>query len=223
MGAQAADPEADNYDVAAQEDEGPVRRVHVDGFWIMRYEVSAVAFELCVDAGACQASAVSVGGMSTRGRADDRPINAITWDGARALCVYLGGRLPTEAQWEYAARGPDSRVYPWGEAPPCVSYNEPALCGGVGVAAVSDVRNRGPFATMALAGNLWEWTADYYAADTYASGDDHNPRGPDHGARRVQRGGGWTATNPEDLRSAGRGSMDPNAQMSDVGVRCVVP
>jgi formylglycine-generating enzyme required for sulfatase activity len=121
MGAQASDPSGPGYDPAALPEEGPVRKVEVPPFQMLRTEASVALFERCVRAGACEVGSVSTGGYSNYGvpAREAHAINGITWQGARALCGWMGGRLPSELEWEYAARGPESRRYPWGDAPGC--------------------------------------------------------------------------------------------------------
>lgn len=121
MGAQATAPDQPGYDPAARPEEGPPRQVTVGPLQVLRTEASVALFERCVAAGACAPASVSTGGYSNFGEPTRRahPINGITWEGARALCAWMGGRLPREAEWEYAARGPEGRRFPWGSDPTC--------------------------------------------------------------------------------------------------------
>ncbi|MDP6943489.1 MAG: formylglycine-generating enzyme family protein, partial [Myxococcota bacterium] len=133
MGAQADSPERPGYDPEASEDEGPPHEVSLSPFWIQRLEVSIRQFRWCIVYGPCTVSQVGTGGyfgfdgeattqsLFPSKREDTRPINGVTWEGARTYCEWIGGRLPTEAEWEYAARGgPLQLRYPWGaEAPTC--------------------------------------------------------------------------------------------------------
>ncbi|MCB9664999.1 MAG: SUMF1/EgtB/PvdO family nonheme iron enzyme [Alphaproteobacteria bacterium] len=241
MGAQATDPAAPGYDPEALPDEGPPHRVTVSPTWILRDEVLVSTFSACVDTSVCRKEDVATGGLSTFretvGPTSGVPITSITWEGARRLCWYLGGRLPTEAEWELAARGTDGRRYPWGDAPGCgtlvdAGFNPDGTrkaadamregpCVHEGPVGVRGLFGESPYRLRGMAGNVNEWVLDAYAADAYAQHEPTDPRGPAEGDRRVLRGGGWTAQDPLELRSAGRFSLPPDQRLVDVGVRCV--
>jgi len=239
MGAQAKDPAGRGYDAAAQPEEGPVHDVTVGPFWMMRLEFPAALWDRCVELRWCDAADAAAGtslfnaGMPRPGH----PINGVTWAGAARACEWLGGRLPTEAEWEYAARGAEARRWPWGPLKQCGVMpfrsnsdgsgltlddgQEFEECANDGTANSGRLRGTSPFEVLGMAGNVWEWTADWYAPDAYATHAPANPTGPATGTARVQRGGGWTSLDPLDLRSAARGSMKPDQKMHDVGFRCV--
>jgi Uncharacterized conserved protein len=122
MGAQSEDPMAPGYDPAARPEEGPPHAVTVSPFWLQIGEVSAGEYRLCLHDGGCRSEAVlQEGGFATVG--DDQrlelPAVGVTWQGAVDYCTWLGGRLPTEAEWELAARGTEGRRFPWGDEPRC--------------------------------------------------------------------------------------------------------
>jgi formylglycine-generating enzyme required for sulfatase activity len=241
MGAQATDPAAPGYDEAAQPHEGPPHQVTVSPFWIQRVEGKASAWGRCAHDGVClDTDVIQAGGFSSAARLRDEPrvqhpINAISWEGARRFCRYLGGRLPTEAEWELAARGVEGRRFPWGAEPYCgmsrwrgspdvgteLTRTQRDRCDNEGPLPVASTLGPSPFGVFGMAGNVWEWTADWYAPDAYLHHPATDPRGPAAGDRRVQRGGGWTSEDALDLRSAGRSGLQPTAQVNDVGVRCV--
>ena len=158
------------------------------------------------------------------------PQNGVTWEGASRFCAWIGGRLPTEAEWEMAARGVEGRRYPWGDAPPACDralMAQPDAGRGCGLERTQEVwvpqkESEHPLGLRAMAGSLWEWTADWYAA-RYQASDHEAPKGPSEGKRRVMRGGAWTSEEPAELRAAYRAAMEPNVKMSDVGFRCVAP
>lgn len=232
MGAQATDTNAANYDAAARADEGPVHTVSVPSFWIARAEASAGLFHLCVHDGVCKADDVRAGAFASwqpgvDASRSDTPINGISWEGARRLCGFYGGRLPTEAEWEYAARGSEARRWPWGNDAACGTMTDDSArrfgridgpidmrkppCATDGPRAAKVLMGESPFGVVGMAGNVLEWTADLYQP-TY---------GAPPSTARVQRGGGWTSDDPLDLRAAARTPADPSLQLPDVGVRCV--
>jgi formylglycine-generating enzyme required for sulfatase activity len=230
QGAQSVDPASPGYDPQAAPEEGPPRQVSLPGFWIHKYEVSAAQVERCQAAGACRPEDAARGGLSNIGREGHghHPANSITWRGASDVCRWLGARLPTEAEWEYAARGPEALRFPWGDLPRCVGVDPSASrshveaqaaeasCERQGTSSPADLRQPGPFGTLGMAGNVWEWVEDWYADDSY-----RRDAPPAEGTLRVQRGGGWTSADPLEFRSAARGRMDPEAKLHDVGLRCV--
>ncbi len=153
------------------------------------------------------------------------PINHVSWFGAKMYCESVGARLPTEAEWEYAARGTDDRVYPWGNIQP-----EPG--GDLAVfqsESYEDLKpvdalpnGASPFGIFGMAGSMWEWTADWYKETWYTESNISNPIGPDTGFARVIRGGAWPFNNRADrIRATNRSSLTPDFISSAVGFRCV--
>ncbi len=234
MGAQSDDPDAPFYDAEADADESPPHRVRLSPFWMHRHEVSVEQFRWCVRAGACDGDDIEQsGGYFNYGREhrESHPANGVTWFGARDYCAWIGGRLPTEAEWEFAARGGRAqRRYPWD--PPVEPTCEHAVFGGgtggrCGIDSTSEIAYYPPLGenrvswTEQMAGNVWEWTADWYAEDAYAHAAEVDPRGPATGVGRVQRGGGWGETDVAALRTTFRAQMDPAMKLADIGFRCV--
>jgi formylglycine-generating enzyme required for sulfatase activity len=231
MGAQASDPAGRGYDPKAEPHEGPVHEVEVAGFWVQRQEVSAALYAACLEAGWCRADEVSQGGgfdaLGDPSRAS-WPVNGVSWQGAVRLCDWLGGRLPTEAEWELAARGTDGRRFPWGSQVACgmggVNSDRQApdhdeACAAEGPRPAHEPRLRSPYGLVGMAGNVWEWVDDWYAADAYGE----HPARPVEGDRKVQRGGGWLSGWASELRSAARGAVPPDQKLQDVGLRCAWP
>ncbi len=233
-------------DPAAEADERPRLPVTLTGFYIDRFEVSTGQYAaflnahegdhqtICGDV-ACVRVSPDVTGtylMDSRGGSrryapitdfEKYPVNHVSWFGARAYCSWVGGRLPTEAEWEYAARGADGRAYPWGNEPPdrtrAIYGTEFARL----LAVDSLPAGAGPFGSFGLAGSMWEWVADWYDETYYSWGVVDNPAGPSGGTDRVTRGGSWAAdSDAARIRSANRNWFRPNAFRADVGFRCVV-
>jgi len=337
MGAQSQDPDAPGYDAQANKDESPVRWVTVDSFAIQQNEVKARDYQACVDAQQCDPITIT-NPMLTVGTEDRLAlsVNFVSWDEAVQYCRYINARLPTEAEWELAARGTSGQRFPFGDYALCASNahrhqqtqatapspevimgdpspkgsscdqivpiaakafepkemealiamvmskisdpNMHAICFrmqalsdeetievlkevkrlndvtpltrlmsegellGVGLTTdtgdsndeanekskgcemdgpppASDTIGNHALDIEQLAGGMWEWIADNYA-DTYDTSDTTNPKGPQDGTRRVQRGGGWMSSSPLDFRGATRASLAPTMRMPDVGFRC---
>ncbi|MCP5094632.1 MAG: SUMF1/EgtB/PvdO family nonheme iron enzyme, partial [Chloroflexi bacterium] len=150
------------------------------------------------------------------------PANHISWHGANAYCQSMGSRLPTEAEWEYAARGTDGRMYPWGNTAPdetvaifqSNSYDNMKPVDALPAGA-------SPFGVYSMAGSLWEWTADWYNETYYNESPNTNPLGPETGFAKAVRGGAWPFNNQaEKLRTTNRFSLSPGFISSTVGFRC---
>ena len=164
--------------------------------------------------------------FSANGGAESLPASYVTWFDASAYCAWIGGALPTEAQWERAATGADAtqRYYPWGsDAPTCdrVSFfTGDTLCAQGPSPVGSHPTGDTPDGLHDMAGNVAEWTADWYG--DYPAGDATDPIGPDTGEGRVIRGGGFHDI-PQSLRAAARWPGDPASRSPGVGFRCVYP
>ncbi|HEX4340766.1 MAG TPA: formylglycine-generating enzyme family protein [Polyangiaceae bacterium] len=193
-------------DTGGQEDEHPAHRVTLHAFFLDRTEVTNAAYGECVHAGKCRApDPVSAGrnhfGPDVAFRGPAQPVSSISWDDARAYCAFAGKRLPTEAEFERAARGDDGRTYPWGNEPPTP---ERAVFATVRTADVAThPSGAGPYGHMDLTGNVWEWMEDLYDPDAYrrASAERGVPGDCDailatQDALRHKGRQGFTGTNP---------------------------
>lgn len=205
--------------------EQPVHTVYLDAFWIDQTEVTNKQYKACVDAGMCElpSSTSSYTHPSYYGNPefDDYPVVYVNWDKANRYCeVWTGGDLPTEAQWEKAARGTDARTYPWGNDAPNKDFlNHDNNVGDTIV--VKEYPNAASFyGTYDMAGNVWEWVNDWYGETYYeSSSSSNNPLGPESGQYRVARGGSWGSY--DDLvRSAIRNANDHSYTGYGIGFRC---
>lgn len=203
----------------AIEDEKPRHTVDLDAFWIDKHEVTNAQYRQCVEAGECGEAGCWDDDLYN---APDQPVVCVTWDDAAAYATWVGGRLPTEAEWEKAARGTEGRIYPWGDsAPDCTRANH-ADCTGSPTAVGSFPEGASPYGVLDMAGNVWEWVADWYGSDYYAHSPTRNPPGPDSGGFRVLRGGSYNI-NGWAIRCAVRLWDFPHGAYRNYGFRVVIP
>ncbi|HET7545748.1 MAG TPA: bifunctional serine/threonine-protein kinase/formylglycine-generating enzyme family protein [Polyangiaceae bacterium] len=240
----------------APENEKPSHNVSLDSVCMDLYEVSVRKYKACSDEGKCRRAPAEVEWpkITAAERATysplctitdpdnlDHPITCVTWEMADEYCKANGKRLPTEAEWEFATRGPDGRIYPWGDAPPTVEHLNAcdAQClawgkahkveltalekGDDGFATTAPVgkfpAGRSRFGPYDVVGNVWEWVADWYG--NYQASPGKNPLGPATGERKVIRGGAWNAGFETWLHPSFRYAQVPSAQSYGIGFRCV--
>lgn len=190
------------------DDERPARKERLPAFKIDRTEVTRAMYARCVEAKKCAVPPMDLAVDP------DLPVTQVTWKEARAFCAFAGGRLPTEAEWEKAARGADGREYPWGNEPECSRGNWGNFDGEGPCAETNPGRpvpvgqypaGASPYGVLDMGGNVWEWVADAYDLDP---------------ARRVVRGGSCCSYFVEP-RAANRNAWDPEHRDGDLGFRCV--
>jgi serine/threonine-protein kinase len=211
--------------------QAPAREVMLThDYWVDVYEVTNGQYQACVDAGVCPAKEYTRSGHHDpyygNPEFDSFPVLGVSWSEADTFCQeWRGGRLPSEAEWEYAARGTDGRLWPWGNARPTLNLlnylpSTEIPAGYYGDAAEVGSRPDGasPFGLHDMAGNAYEWVADWYG--NYPEAPLVDPQGPDGGRYRVVRGGSFNGSAIE-ASTTFRWSILPNSTSSEIGIRCV--
>jgi formylglycine-generating enzyme required for sulfatase activity len=198
------------------DNEAPQRRVYLKTFYIDKYEVTNALF---------RKKLVPEQVYSGTFGKPDQPVVGVTWDQAKDYCGRVGKRLPTEAEWEKAARGTDRRIFPWGNGPAncelaIMGETIPSCSRGYSTWEVgSRPKGASPYGAMDMAGNVMEWVADWYVGKYYSTAPDRNPKGPPEGSLRVLRGGAWFNSGAL-LRAAFRTGFEPDETNHGVGFRC---
>lgn len=201
-----------------EDDEKPAHTVTLEAFEMDMFEVTNAEFAKFVEETDWQTEAEKAGEAGWRAYAEGRdnyPVVKVTWNDANAYCQWAGKRLPTEAEWEKAARGTDGRMYPWGNEwdPDKANVKESGFRGTVAVGSFGE--GASPYGVFDMAGNVWEWTADWYQAYPGNSVPDQ-----DYGEKyRVTRGGGWYQE-ADKVTTSNRSTTTPNAANDDLGFRC---
>ncbi len=225
--------------------EQPQRKITLDAFWIDVFEVTNAQYRRCAREGACppldlarcQIWDAAAGDwrpftppeVRTDYGAPDQPAVCVSWGEAETYCRWAGKQLPTEAQWEKAARGTDGRTFPWGEQiPTCAMAHMTSVDAGgegCGVAATAQVGRRtvapSPYGAFDMSGNVVEWTRDFDGDGFYAASSDKNPVNTAPSDRRVIRGGAWN-NEPTFLRAANRGGFPHDFRTAYAGFRCAM-
>lgn len=220
--------------------ESPIHQVHLDDFWMDETPVTNGQFAQFVEATGYQTEAEHLGeawgyhngeyclisGLFWRSYAlperEEHPVVLVSWHDAVAYAQWAGKRLPTEAEWEKAARGGlVGQLYPWSERSPdgsqCNFAQSPA-----DVPPTTPVKAFPPneYGLYDMVGNVWQWCADYFGEHYYAESPHKNPPGPSVGSHRVRRGGSWNVIQSFRLRTSNRGAMEATAAVPNVGFRC---
>ena len=214
-------------------DEKPSHQIYLSAFSVDRYEVTNARFAAFVAAtgyqteaeksGAEKADSISWRQPHGPGSVADptHPVVYVSWQDAHAYCAWRGGRLPTEAEWEKSARGSDGRLWPWGAKFAAGRANLWGTEDGYEQLAPvgSFPSGASPYGALDMAGNVWEWCADWYDANYYATGPTKDPQGPETGRFKVLRGGSWINPVPV-LRSINRFEVLPVERSPYIGFRC---
>jgi len=224
----------ETLDENCENDETPAKRVRLSAYKIGKKEVTVAQYKKCVEAGSC--TAPELGNYVEDGR-DNHPINNISWFDAQKFCAWLGGgnsnnvRLPTEAEWEHAAKGDDNFIYPWGEEEPTCDLTvmegeDGEGCGERSTAEVgSKTTDTSPLGVLDMGGNISEFTNDYYDPSYYGQTDSiSNPKGPvrptSDSTIIVVRGGNWQTHKVESFRNSKRVGITASKKSAGVGFRC---
>jgi formylglycine-generating enzyme required for sulfatase activity len=203
----------------------PVHKVYLDTYQIGKYEVTNKQYNQCRRANICTGSILP--------DKLDHPVANVSWYDAKTYCEWVGGRLPTEAEWEKAASWDDQRkakrIFPWGESIDCTHANymhggNPAsagddFCVGDTTPVGSYESGKSPYGLYDMAGTVWEWVNDWYSATYYQNSPSSNPPGPETGEFRVLRGGPWNG-DPSFARSTDRFRISPALANNSWGFRC---
>jgi len=205
----------------------PSHTVYLDGYWSYKYEVTVAQYRQF-----CLATKRAMPKKPRWGWQDDYPIVNVSWHDAATYAAWAGASLPTEAQWEKAARGPDGRIYPWGD-----TWDVSRCCNSVLFLAGSQSRihfpaqspspigsfptGASPYGAQDMAGNVYEWCSDWYD-DNNQHAPQRNPTGPTTGTVRVMRGGAWSYIAPDFFRCNSQNRYEPKRSSDDFGFRCVL-
>jgi formylglycine-generating enzyme required for sulfatase activity len=220
-------------ELTCAQEELPVHTLMMSTFLIDRFEVTVADYMACVKDSACNAPTALVAPVQCNygvtGR-EQHPMNCIDWKNANAFCEWAGKWLPTEAQWEMAARATKMYTYPWGYEPPAncdlAIMTDGTLGAGCGANSTWEVGSRkggaSPYGAEDMAGNVWEWVADWYDAAYYASSPTGDPTGPQDGTEKVVRGGAWDCAPVSELHTSRRGHIDPANMWANTGFRCAL-
>ena len=206
---------------AVGDDEKPARRVYLNAFYMDKFEVTVGQYARYLEV--TDMDEPPDWNIMNQPQHQRRPVVNVDWEDAVKYCKWAGKRLPTEAEWEKAARGTDGRIYPWGNEAPTrlhANYGRKEWDNHQALTPVGSFEEgKSPYGIYDMAGNAWEWVFDWYDHDYYKKGSKKNPSGPAKGDAKVVRGGSWLYV-PEFLRSAHRFDAQPANRYFGYGFRC---
>lgn len=204
-------------------DEDPEHQVELSLFWMDKTEVTTAQYQACVDAGSCAPAGQFANCNAPLAERGPHPVNCVDWAQADSYCRWAGKRLPSEAEWEKAARSADRRRYPWGDAPPDAARLNFNNIAGATEPVGSHPSGASPYGLLDMAGNVLEWTADYYSADYYALSPPQDPQGPPaspEGDFRVVRSSSWNTGDARALTTTVRNNFPAATADPALGFRC---
>lgn len=203
------------------DDEKPVHRVYLNAFYMDKYEVTVGQYVKYLEATGMEMP--SDWDIMNQAQHHKRPVVNINWFDAATFCKWAGKRLPTEAEWEKAARGTDGRMYPWGNEAPTrlhANFGKKEWDNHMALVPVGSFEmGKSPYGIYDMAGNAWEWVNDWYDHDYYKKSPAKNPKGPAKGQSKVVRGGSWLYV-PDFLRTSFRFNAEPSGRQFGYGFRC---
>lgn len=195
-------------------DESPLHKIYLNSYYIDKYEVTNALYKACVETGVCQEPTDTT--YYRRETGEQKPVVYVSWEMAQNYCKWRDARLPTEAEWEKAARGTDGRVYPWGSEDSCKHANY-SSCRGDIIEVGYWQYSPSPYGIYDMTGNVWEWVSDWYLENYYQKTPSDNPLGPTSGNSHVVRGGSWE-TGGDNVTTSERGGVD--RENNKIGFRC---
>ena len=205
-------------------DEQPRRKIYLNAFAIDKYEVSNAHYMKFLDETLHKAplNVFAERPLNKEEGIANLPVVQVTWHDAVDYCFWAGKRLPTEAEWEKAARGTEGRLFPWGDQPPTpqrANYEKDWDGKKTFVEVTALPEGQSAFGLFNLSGNIREWVQDWYDAEYYSLAPEKNPKGPETGILKVIRGGSWRSFDT-DLRAASRGKGGFALKTHGIGFRC---
>ncbi len=212
-------------------DEYPLHEVYLDPYYIDKYEVTNGRYAEFVKVTGHRIPehpADTARSLWKNGKVSkelvERPVVNVDWFDAEAYCRWAGKRLPTEAEWEKAARGTDQRRFPWGNVEPThkhLNYNQRWIGERTLMPVGSYEAGKSPYGVYDMAGNVWEWVADWYDDHYYEKSPPRNPKGPENGTHKIHRSSGWYVETPL-VRIFTRVKSDPRNRNESTGFRCAI-